>query len=66
MTLKRKMRNYFKKVSIRIIRQRQLRAAQDTARYLVNFNDDFRGVSEIDLTQAIMSKKQIRWADLGR
>lgn len=66
MTFKMKTRHFFKRMMINIIRNQELRAAQDTARYLVNHNDDFRGVSEIDLTNAIRSKKQITWAELGR
>ena len=66
MTLKRKVRNYFKKMAINIIRAQEYRAAEQTAAWLIANNDDFRGVSSIDLTNAIRSKKQIGWKELGR
>lgn len=65
MTLKRKVRNYFKKVVIKMIRNQERRAAQEMARYLIKENRDFRNVSEVSLTKAIASKKLVKLDEIG-
>lgn len=65
MTLKRKVRNYFKKVVIKMIRNQERRAAQEMARYLIKENRDFRNMSEVSLTKAIASKKLVKLDEIG-
>lgn len=59
MTLKKKVRNFFKKAAINVIRNRQQKAAEELARHLIRDNRDFSRYSEADLVRAILSKKGV-------
>ena len=56
----------FKRAVVRSIRARQNRAAEELAHYLVTYNDDFRGMSKIDLAKAIRSKKPVNWSEISQ
>lgn len=59
------MKRFFKRLVINMIRNKQRRAAEELASFLIRDNHDFRNASHSDLTRAIMSKKEVKLSEIG-
>lgn len=60
-----KVKRFFKRSMVKMIRHREERAARELARYLIRENRDFLNVNEVSLTKAIASRKTIKMEQIS-